>query len=312
MFSSSALGDVVTTLLPTMPPRTARLFAALRSLRPVHAAPCLAAAVGCALLYTGAESARLGRWANPFLVHAHSQAQPVFRVDPETSIEFPVTLSLATPSPPLTLVGLGVRKVSFLKIKVYSAGFYLQEGATRCLHHIPGWANFTAQHLLTPPSPSPAGETAPQLSGEALMANLLDQRIACAVRIVPNRNTDFGHLRDAFTRALIGRQKLERAKGTLSEADEARITEAIQTLKTFFPAQTVHKGKSVTLLRPPEGGIVVEFEGAILGKLNDPWIGKHLILTYFADSGAVSDKLKEDVAKGLEGFANNKQGAWGQ
>ncbi|AAW41076.2 expressed protein [Cryptococcus deneoformans JEC21] len=295
-----------------MPPRTARLFAILRSLRPVHAAPYLAAAVGGTLLYAGAESVRLGRWENPLLVHAHSHPQPVFRVDPETSIEFPLSLPLATPSPTLTLVGLGVRKVSFLKIKVYSAGFYLQDGATRCLHHIPGWATFTAQHLLTAPSPSPAGETAaPQLSGEALMANLLDQRIACAVRIVPNRNTDFGHLRDAFTRALIGRQKLERAKGALSEADEVRITEAIQTLKTFFPAQTVHKGKSVTLLRPPEGGIVVEFEGTILGKLNDPWIGKQLILTYFADNGAVSDKLKEDVAKGLEGFTN-KQRAGGQ
>ncbi|OWZ80772.1 hypothetical protein C365_00597 [Cryptococcus neoformans Bt85] len=295
-----------------MPPRTARLFATLRCLRPAYVVPCLAAAVGGAVLYAGAEPVRLGRWENPLLVHAHSHPQPVFRVDPETSIEFPLSLPLATPSPPLTLVGLGVRKVSFLKIKVYSAGFYLQDGATRCLHHIPGWATFTAQHLLTAPSPSPAGETAaPQLSGEALMANLLDQRIACAVRIVPNRNTDFGHLRDAFTRALIGRQKLERAKGALSEADEARISEAIQTLKTFFPAQTVHKGKSVTLLRPPDGGIVVEFEGAILGKLNDSWIGKQLILTYFADNGAVSDKLKEDVAKGLEGFTN-KQGAWGQ
>lgn len=125
---------------PTMPPRTARLFAILRSLRPVHAAPCLAAAVGGTLLYAGAESVRLGRWENPLLVHAHSHPQPVFRVDPETSIEFPLSLPLATPSPTLTLVGLGVRKVSFLKIKVYSAGFYLQDGATRCLHHIPGWA----------------------------------------------------------------------------------------------------------------------------------------------------------------------------
>lgn len=161
MFSSSAdvLGDIVATVLPTMPPRTARLFAALRSLRPVHAAPCLAAAVGCALLYTGAESARLGRWANPLLVHAHSQAQPVFRVDPETSIEFPATLPLATPSPPLTLVGLGVRKVSFLKIKVYSAGFYLQEGATRCLHHIPGWA--VSPEIPAPFAPCPCSSSMP-------------------------------------------------------------------------------------------------------------------------------------------------------
>lgn len=33
---------------------------------------------------------------------------------------------------------------------------------------------------------------APQLTGEALVKQLLDRQAACAVRIVPVRNTDFG------------------------------------------------------------------------------------------------------------------------
>ncbi|KAK8843440.1 hypothetical protein IAR55_007097 [Kwoniella newhampshirensis] len=246
----------------------------------------------------------------PFLVHADSAAtdfrddpksQAPFRVDPDTSIAFPLTFTTTSPSPSLTLVGLGVRKVSFLRVKVYSAGFYLDERFTNDLHNIPGWHTFTAQHLLTPPTTSPSDLLgAPQLSGEGLIRSLLDRPIACAVRIVPNRNTDFGHLRDAFTRALVARQKIARTAGTLTESDESRIAESIQLLKSFFPSQTVMKGKDVVLLRPPEGGLVVEFEGKVLGRVNDPWIGKELMLTYFADKDVISDKLKEDVAQGLE------------
>ncbi|OCF44917.1 hypothetical protein I317_01196 [Kwoniella heveanensis CBS 569] len=252
----------------------------------------------------------------PFLLHADSahtdfrddpKSKAAFRVDPDTSLSFPLDLSptLATPSPPLSLVGLGVRKVSFLRVKVYSAGFYLDEQATQDLHHVEGWHNYTAQHLLTPPTTTPSDPLgAPQLSGEKLMENLFERPVAVAVRIVPNRNTDFGHLRDAFTRALTARQKLARSRGQLTEDDEQRITESIQTLKAFFPGQTVHKGKAVVLLRPREGGLIVEFEGKILGKLNDPWVGKQLMLTYFADKDVISDKLKEDVAKGLEDIVN--------
>ncbi|WVQ93354.1 hypothetical protein IAU59_000422 [Kwoniella sp. CBS 9459] len=254
----------------------------------------------------------------PFLLHAESaptdfrddpKSKAAFRVDSDTSLEFPLELSssLATPSPSLSLVGLGVRKVSFLRVKVYSAGFYLDEQATKDLHHVTGWHNYTAQHLLTPPTTTPSDPLgAPQLSGEKLMENLFEKPVVLAVRIVPNRNTDFGHLRDAFTRALTARQKLARSRGSLTDEDEQRITESIQTLKAFFPGQTVHKGQAVVLLRPREGGLIVEFEGKVLGRLNDAWVGKQLMLTYFADKDVISEKLKEDVAKGLEDLVNRK------
>ena len=59
--------------------------------------------------------------------------------DPDTSILHPVTLPLSTPSSPLTLVGLGVRTVSFLSVRVYSAAFYVEDRNLNQLHHIPGW-----------------------------------------------------------------------------------------------------------------------------------------------------------------------------
>lgn len=47
-------------------------------------------------------------------------------VDPNTSIPFPKTMHIPSriPIPDLTLVGVGVRTVSFLGIKVYSVAFY--------------------------------------------------------------------------------------------------------------------------------------------------------------------------------------------
>lgn len=47
-------------------------------------------------------------------------------VDPATSIAFPTSLRVPTSlgAPALTLLGVGVRTVSFLGIKVYSVGFY--------------------------------------------------------------------------------------------------------------------------------------------------------------------------------------------
>jgi hypothetical protein len=47
-------------------------------------------------------------------------------VDPATSIEFPTALRIPSKGtlPEFTLIGVGVRVVSFLKIKVYSVAFY--------------------------------------------------------------------------------------------------------------------------------------------------------------------------------------------
>jgi hypothetical protein len=49
-------------------------------------------------------------------------------VDPATTLAFPLNLAPKSLSFSLALVGLGVRTVSFLRVKVYSAGFYVPEG----------------------------------------------------------------------------------------------------------------------------------------------------------------------------------------
>jgi hypothetical protein len=71
---------------------------------------------------------RLRRSVQPsilFLSSLPSDLQ-LLLVDPATSIVFPTTLRITSkvPLPLFSLVGVGVRTVSFLGIKVYSVGFY--------------------------------------------------------------------------------------------------------------------------------------------------------------------------------------------
>lgn len=107
----------------------------------------------------------------------------------------PLSLSNAS----LSLVGLGVRTVSFLRVKVYSAGFYLEESALHSLASQSEWKvseaissavevpadprfrnsqSFTADRL-TKATPVEDGE----IVGEELMEKLLNQPVNCAIRI---------------------------------------------------------------------------------------------------------------------------------
>jgi hypothetical protein len=58
-------------------------------------------------------------------INTRSHCAPT--VDPSTSIAFPKTIQVPAkvPIPPLTLLGVGVRSVTFIGIKVYSAGLYV-------------------------------------------------------------------------------------------------------------------------------------------------------------------------------------------
>ncbi|KAH8835429.1 chalcone isomerase [Flagelloscypha sp. PMI_526] len=102
-------------------------------------------------------------------------------VDPDTSIAFPETITVPAKIayPPLTLLGVGVRTVSFLRVKVYSIGFY---------------ADLTNPNLKFTSAMSP----------EEKIQHIIDNT-SCVLRIVPTRPTSYSHLRDAFVRALQGR-----------------------------------------------------------------------------------------------------------
>jgi hypothetical protein len=84
-----------------------------------------------------------------------------------------------------------------------------------------------------------------------------------------------------------------------------QVSEAITEFKGCFPSGSVPKGKELLLVRSPDGRIFVEYEGRVLGGTKEPWVGRNMIASYFSKN-PISEKLLEDVAKGLECHGNVK------
>ncbi|SJL05906.1 uncharacterized protein ARMOST_09242 [Armillaria ostoyae] len=198
--------------------------------------------------------------------------------DPATDIEFPTTLRVTTKvkTPLLSLVGVGVRTVSFLGLKVYSVAFY-------------------------------ADLNNPELKITDTMT--LDEKIerivrtcACVIRIVPTRNTSFTHLRDAFVRATGERMVLGRKKGTLSEEEAVEVGLPLRKLKTLFPNSPLKKHTPLDIfLAPPVAGRQRVLIFRDLGGIESDWLAPEFILHYFENNG-VSPPLKQTVVARLKDF----------
>ncbi|KAJ6604292.1 chalcone isomerase [Mycena vulgaris] len=185
----------------------------------------------------------------------------------DTGIAFPRTVRVPSQfkTPPLELIGLGVRTVSFLGIQVYSIAFY---------------ADLSSPTLHIPPSMAP----------DAKIEHIV-QNTACLLRIIPTRSTSYTHLRDAFLRALQGR------------LDDAQAVAApMRALKTLFPNSPLAKHASLDLYIPaPVPGQPRPLVVRDLGTVQNNWVATELFLYYFAGKGA-SPALKKTTVARLEAF----------
>ncbi|TFK23085.1 hypothetical protein FA15DRAFT_688054 [Coprinopsis marcescibilis] len=231
----------------------------------------LLCAVGVGAL---AVSVSLGR------VYLDSEQSSDRITDPATSIEFPKAISVQakTKIPPLQLVGLGVRTVSFLGIKVYSVGFY---------------ADLSNVNLKIPKDMDPEDKI-----------REIVKNTDCVVRIVPTRSTSYTHLRDAFIRALQGRLVIAKKEGTLSEEQEQAAASPIRKLKSIFPNSPLAKHTPLDMyLAAPVPGRPRALVFRDLGAIENDWVSTELVLHYFEGDGP-SPPLKKSVLDNLKDFSN--------
>ncbi|KAG6889359.1 hypothetical protein C0995_001424 [Termitomyces sp. Mi166 len=169
--------------------------------------------------------------------------------DPATSIEFPKSMRIPSKIkiPTMTLVGLGVRTVSFLGIKVYSIS-----------------QNMTSDEKI-----------------EEIVRNS-----ACVIRIVPVRTTSYTHLRDAFMRALQARMALGKKNGTISEEEAFAIASPMRKLKSLFPNSPLEKHASFDIfLSAPSHERQRTLVFRDLGSIESNWVATEFVLHYFEGAG---------------------------
>ncbi|KAF9498068.1 hypothetical protein BDN71DRAFT_1428989 [Pleurotus eryngii] len=179
--------------------------------------------------------------------------------DPATGIQFPNSLQVPSKIklPELTLLGVGVRKVSFLGIKIPK-------------------------------------DLDPEQKAEYIVRNT-----ACVLRIVPTRNTNYTHLRDAFMRSLQARMVTGRQNGSISEEVEVTAGSPLRKLKSLFPNSALTKNTPLDVfLSAPTPGRARALVFRDMGAIENDWVATELVLHYFTGEGP-SPPLKNAVLECL-------------
>lgn len=221
-----------------------------------------------------------------------------------------------------TLIGLGIRTVMW--IQVYVVGMYIRTTdisalQSRLIHTV----NPSASTLMTTEQTELRKQLLDPESSRQIWSELLEiPGIKTAWRIVPTRNTDFGHLRDGFVNGINARTAEARSllKGVESEFDSEDFGEAVQSLKAIFTGGNAPKQSTLILLRGQTGALNVLFQAKpgedgkdklteTLGSVTDQRISKLIWLGYLAGAKVSSNAAREGVVDGCVKFAARPVGS---
>jgi hypothetical protein len=208
------------------------------------------------------------------------------------------------------LMGLGIRTVSFLKIQVYVVGLYvatddiaaLQEALIRRIDAVAttlvaGEKEKLKQKLL---DPEPSEEIWSQI--------LRDSGVRTVIRIVPTRDTDFGHLRDGWVRAITSR-----ARKNPEEFGDDAFGVSVNAFKALFRKGSVPRKKELLLARNEKGILAVWYDDGKstpqrLGEVQDERISRAIWLNYLAGKTVASEPARASIVEGVMEFVERPLG----
>ncbi|MCJ1307066.1 Altered inheritance of mitochondria protein 18 mitochondrial [Agyrium rufum] len=245
-----------------------------------------------------------------------------------------------------TLLGHGIRTVSFLRIQVYVVGLYIRTADLSLLQ----------QKFLKHAASSPNATTLVAGEKDVLRQDLLDgakgEKIweevlkeggfSSALRIVPTRSTDLAHLRDGWVRGVTARAGA-RAKAVTTtmpmatggdDFEDERFGESMQIFKSVFGGagkKGLPKGKTMLIERDgagvmkawmerqgQEGGdsilptAVEEADGKKfirLGEVRDERISRLVWLGYLGGKTVASEGARKSVVEGVVDIVSRPVGS---
>ncbi|KAK2629102.1 hypothetical protein QTJ16_002205 [Diplocarpon rosae] len=208
------------------------------------------------------------------------------------------------------LLGVGLRTVTFLGIEVYVIGMYvatddiakLQNALVKAI--APG-----ASSLVKGEKEELERKLYDKEEGVRIWSDLLQSTgVRTLVRIVPCKNTDFKHLRDAWVRSLTNKANADRE----TYGDEA-FGKGVAELKDLLNRGSVPKGKELLLARNKGGGMAVWYDdgksGALrLGSVADERISRVVWLNYLAGENPASEPARKSIVEGVLEFVERPIG----
>ncbi|KAG0299975.1 hypothetical protein BGZ97_003456 [Linnemannia gamsii] len=218
------------------------------------------------------------------LVEAESQARPATVIDEDSKVEFP-TIIPSEDGSPARLLGLGVRKITFLKVQVYVVGLYakasdLDDHNSR-FRALPEVQKFQRTDTV---------------SSDTAFRAIVQNPIELVLRIVPVRNTNGPHLRDGFTRNLTQAAKHQK----LDDIENEEAMKGIIEFKNLFPKGKINAGQAMLFRKSPDGSMSIELDGEVLGTTRNTWLIESFFLGYLQGENPISGKARDSVAQGIQ------------
>ncbi|KAM0720403.1 hypothetical protein Q7P37_004539 [Cladosporium fusiforme] len=225
-----------------------------------------------------------------------------------------------------TLVGLGIRTVSFLSIQVYVVGMYVRtqdiSGLQSKLIHL---VNPEASTLVPSEKDDLKNKLLDPETSKEVWSELLNvPGMKSAWRVAPTRNTDFAHLRDGWKtgidkRTAEARQEAKKINPAAeTEYDAEDFGQSMRSFMSTFSAGKAPKGSVLILSRDQQGALDVYFEGhpenktkdiQHLGTVHDERIARLIWMNYLAGGKVSSEAARKGVVDGFISFASRPVGS---
>ena len=180
-------------------------------------------------------------------------------IEPRTGIPFPASLTPPGKESPHWLAGTGVRERTFLRIRVYAFGLYVdREGARAALQRF-------------------AGSAAAQLAeDEAFYERLLELRFGMTLRLEMARNVAGADAAEAFDAALRPRM----ARATADTAGAAGDGDALPRFRGYLAQQPLTTGTELVFSCNPEGRMATTIAGTERAPIQSPALCRSLFDVY--------------------------------
>ncbi len=192
--------------------------------------------------------------------------------DPNTGVEFPTQLVPPGGTESHVLTGTGVRTRTFLKVKVYAFGLYVDPAGARSA--LGTYAGKPAKDLER---------------DDAFYSALLERRFPMTLRLVMTRDVGGETMAEAFDGAL--RPRVQQAAGQGMPGGE----QALDQFRAFFGAE-VAKGTDLVFSCTPEGRFATAIAGDQKPELNSPALCWALFDVYLGAKPISADGKKTLVA----------------
>jgi len=219
-----------------------------------------------------------------FSVAVPLQAQQTATVEePSSKVPFPTELTVPDGTGSHVLTGTGIRVKTFLKVKVYAFGLYVDPSGARSA--LNAYKDMSASTLER---------------DQAFYRRILDQDFAMTLRLVMTRDVGGDDMADAFDGALRPRIQHAAAEMGMSEGETA-----LDQFRGYFSLDEMNKEAEIVFSCSPDGRLTTSVKGEQQPTIDSTTLCWALFDVYLGEKPISGDGKKKVIARFPQILAGN-------